>query len=86
MSELDSVRMVMAAFINADAAATPEQELRQRLEANYPGDVYNTQEMTEKFEVVGFAAPFVVVKRLSDNKKGSLEFTHSPRFYYNFQS
>jgi hypothetical protein len=26
----------------------------------------------------------VVVKRKSDGKKGSLEFTHSPRVYFNF--
>lgn len=82
----DDVRMVMTALINADAAATPEQELKQRLEANYPGDVYDRDSLMEKFEVLGFAAPFVAVKRLSDGKKGSLEFIHSPRFYYNFQS
>jgi hypothetical protein len=30
-------------------------------------------------------APFVVVRRLSDGQKGSLEFQHHPRFYFNFQ-
>jgi hypothetical protein len=35
-------------------------------------------------EVLGFMAPFVVVRRKSDNVKGSMEFCHSPRFYYNF--
>jgi hypothetical protein len=29
-------------------------------------------------------APFVIVTRKSDGAKGSLEFTHNPRFYFNF--
>jgi hypothetical protein len=29
-------------------------------------------------------SPFCVVKRISDGQKGSLLFTHSPRFYYDF--
>jgi hypothetical protein len=32
--------------------------------------------------VLGFSAPFVVVRRRSDNVKGSLEFTHAPRLYF----
>jgi hypothetical protein len=45
---------------------------------------YTTAEMSAEFSVVGFAAPFVVVVRKSDGVKGSMEFTHSPRFYFNF--
>jgi hypothetical protein len=41
--------------------------------------------MSEEFTVKGFAAPFVVVMRKSDGVVGSLEFQHSPRFYFNFQ-
>ena len=29
-------------------------------------------------------APFVIVQRKSDREKGSLEFQHCPRFYFNF--
>ena len=32
----------------------------------------------------GFLAPFIVVTRKSDGVKGSMEFTHSPRMYFNF--
>jgi hypothetical protein len=39
-------------------------------------------ELQRDFEVLGFAAPFVVVVRRSDGVKGSLEFTHSPRVYF----
>jgi len=44
-----------------------------------------TDELREQYEVIGFMAPFVVVKRRSDGVKGSMEFTHNPRFYFNFQ-
>lgn len=30
-------------------------------------------------------APLVVVRRKADGVKGSLEFQHNPRFYFNFQ-
>jgi len=45
---------------------------------------WTTKELQEEFEVIGFQAPFVVVKRLSDNVKGSLQFQHMPRIYFNF--
>jgi hypothetical protein len=45
---------------------------------------WTTDEMSREFTVHSFAAPFVVVTRKSDGKKGSLEFTHSPRFYFNW--
>jgi hypothetical protein len=47
---------------------------------------WDTDQLREEFEVIGFLAPFVVVKRKSDGVKGSMEFTHSPRFYFNFQA
>jgi hypothetical protein len=56
---------------------------REQLAAVH-GDVYDTAEMTTKFRVKSFMAPFVVVERLLDNKLGTLEFQHSPRFYYGF--
>jgi hypothetical protein len=40
--------------------------------------------LTNDFDVQGFMAPFVVVRRKSDNKKGTLTFQHSPRFYFDF--
>jgi len=61
-----------------------EQKLRASLEQSYPQDVYNTDEMCAHFNAIGFSAPFVVVTRKSDGAKGSLEFIHSPRFYFNF--
>ena len=57
---------------------------REALEAQY-GQVWDTDQLRADFEVVGFTAPLVVVRRRSDGRKGSLEFQHSPRFYFNFQ-
>ncbi len=45
---------------------------------------WTTDEMTAEFDVLGFAAPFVVVVRKSDSQKGSLEFAGSPRLYFGF--
>ena len=56
---------------------------REDLEAKY-GQVWSTDQMTEEFQAIGFMAPFVVVQRRSDGVKGSVEFQHNPRFYFNF--
>lgn len=58
-------------------------DIRKDLEKRY-GPVWNTEELSRDFEVLGFMAPFVVVRRKSDGIKGSLQFQHSPRFYFSF--
>ena len=73
----ESLRRTRLAEINAHPG------MRQELEAAH-GQVWDTDELARDFEVVGFLAPFVVVRRRSDGVKGSLEFQHSPRFYFNF--
>jgi len=70
-------RRLMVADINREPGS------RESLEAKH-GRVWSTPEMQEEFAVLGFAAPLVVVVRKSDGVKGSLEFQHSPRFYFNF--
>lgn len=57
---------------------------REALKAQH-GQVWTTSELSSDYEVLGFMAPFVVVRRKSDGRKGSLEFQHGPRFYFNFQ-
>ena len=46
---------------------------------------WDTAQLQEDFEVLAFLAPFVVVRRKSDGAKGSLKFTHSPRWYFDFE-
>jgi hypothetical protein len=66
------------------AEINAEPGSRESLKVHY-AQVWDTQELAVAFEVIGFLAPFVVVRRKSDGIKGSLEFQHHPRFYFNFQ-
>lgn len=56
---------------------------RELLSRGY-AEVMTRAEAQAKYTFVGFCAPWVEVVRESDNKRGTLEFTHSPRFYFNF--
>lgn len=49
------------------------------------GQTWDTTQLQEDFTVEGFSAPFVVVKRKSDGVRGTLEFTHQPRVYFDFK-
>jgi hypothetical protein len=84
MDETEGIRRIQTAVINNAVESDDETTERQRLEKEY-GQVWNTQELSAEFEVIGFMAPYVVVKRKSDDKKGSLQFQHMPRFYFNFR-
>ena len=75
--ETEAYRRQRQAELNRYAA------VRELLEEEH-GQVWSTNELRAEFDVLGFMAPLVVVQRLSDGKKGSMEFTHSPRFYFNF--
>lgn len=56
---------------------------RKYFEDTY-GQVWDTSELIDEFEVIGFLAPFVSVRRRSDNVKGSMMFNHKPRYYHSF--
>jgi hypothetical protein len=49
------------------------------------GQVWTTEELRNEFIVEGFLAPFVLVIRKSDNVKGTMTFSHMPRYYYDFR-
>ena len=57
---------------------------RKELEKRY-GQVWDTKELQNDFKVLGFGAPYVAVIRKSDQVKGSLEFQHMPKFYFDFK-
>lgn len=77
----------------------PTEEIRRDLCAGinaYPSDrkeleeilgtpVYDTEQVTERFEVLGFLAPFVSVKEKSTGDTGTLIFQHNPRYYWGFE-
>jgi len=73
------VRREMLTVINAEPGS------REALETEH-GQVWNTQELGQDFEVLGFASPLVAVRSRSDGTKGSLFFQHTPRFYFDFQA
>jgi hypothetical protein len=74
----EPLRRQRMAEINAEPGS------KEALEAQY-GKTWTTDELAEDFEVIGFMAPLVVVCRKADGVKGSLEFQHNPRIYFNFQ-
>jgi hypothetical protein len=75
--ETEAARRQRLAEINAQPGS------REALEARY-GQVWDTEQLARDFEVIGFMAPLVVVRRRSDGVKGSLEFQHHPRLYFDF--
>jgi hypothetical protein len=77
IDETEDIRRQMHAEINAAPGS------REYLEAKH-GQVWDTSQLSEDFEVIGFAAPLVVVRRKCDGVKGSLMFQASPRFYFSF--
>ena len=74
----ESTRREMLMQINVEPGS------REYLEAKH-GQVWDTSELSRDFEVIGFAAPLVVVRRKSDGVKGSLMFQHHPRFYFGWE-
>ncbi len=49
------------------------------------GQRWTTDELRRDFDVLGFMAPLVAVRRKADGVRGSMEFTHSPRLYFAFK-
>jgi hypothetical protein len=78
VDDTEAIRRQKLAEINAHPGN------REALEAAH-GKVWDTNQLAEDFEVIGFLAPYVVVRRKADGVKGSLAFQHSPRFYFDFQ-
>jgi len=83
IDETEDLRRHRLVEINAPLRDLTETEARRLLEALH-GKVFDTQELSAEFEVLGFVAPYVIVGRKADGTRGSLEFSHSPRFYFAF--
>ena len=73
----ESIRRKRLVEINAEPGS------RDALEAKY-GQVWDTQQLAENFQVIGFwpRSWWSVANR--DGVKGSLEFQHHPRLYWGF--
>ena len=75
MDPTEGIRRVMIVAINAEPGS------REALEAAH-GQVWDTDQLSQDFDVIGFRAPFVLVLRKDNGKEGSLMFQHHPRFYF----
>lgn len=78
MSDEENIRRNLINQINKEAAD------RKPLEEQH-GQVWNGEQLSKDFEVIGFLAPFVSVRRKTDGVKGTLMFQHQPRFYFSFE-
>ena len=78
VGETDALRRMRLMAINAEPGD------RAALEARH-GHVWDSHELGREFEVRGYLAPIVVVRRRSDGVVGTLEFQHQPRFYFNWK-
>ena len=74
----EAIRRQQLVEINAEPGG------REALEAKH-GQVWDTQELGRDFQVEGFLAPYVIVRRKSDGQRGSLLFQHQPRLYFSFE-
>jgi hypothetical protein len=82
----EPMRRVSVACVNTVVESADEAAERARLEKEYgAGQVWNTSQLSERFEVISFLAPFCVVKDRTTGKKGSVMFQHMPRFYFGWQ-
>jgi len=78
IDETETIRREMVAEINSEPGSRVDLESKH-------GKVWDTTQLSQDFEVVGFAAPLVIVRRREDRVRGSLMFQHNPRFYFGFQ-
>lgn len=65
--------LIESGQVQEDLAADPDRK-------------WTTAQLQEEFEVLGFMAPFVTVRRIDDGALGSLEFTCSPRVYFGWRA
>lgn len=73
----ETIRRKQIAEINRDPGS------REWLTVKH-GEVWDTTEFRQDFQVLGFLAPYVSVKRKSDGQLGSLKFQDDPRLYFGF--
>jgi hypothetical protein len=67
------------------ARTNREATERASLEEKH-GEVLDTGQLREGFQVHSFLAPFIIVTRLSSGERGTLMFQHNPRLYFSWQS
>ena len=65
--------------------ASEEQALEDWRGSLLVGPIYTIATLQQHYEVLGFAAPYVLAKSKATGKKGSLLFYNKPRVYFGWQ-
>ena len=86
VDETEGVRRFLVGVINSTLDEDEQTRLNQLVKDFGADNVWDTEGVSRDFEIIGFMAPFVVVRREADNVKGSLTFCHDPRFYFDFRA
>lgn len=81
----EDARRTLVHIVNSVLSPDEQQRYHELCLQFGEENVWNTAEVQCKFEITGFLAPFCMARRKSDNVKGTLEFCHSPRFYFDFR-
>jgi hypothetical protein len=76
--ETETIRRLQLVEVNTQPGS------REALEAKH-GQVWDTQQLRADFNVEGFMAPYVIVRRKTDGQRGSLMFQHNPRLFFAFE-
>ena len=84
VDKTEAIRRHRVNVINSEVESQDKDTERKRLEERH-GQVWSTDELTKDFTVEGFMAPFIIAIRKKDKAKGTMNFQHSPRFYWGFE-
>lgn len=82
--QTENIRKEIITEVNSQITSENPEIERKRLAEKY-GQVWNTAEVANDFEIEGFMAPFIIAKNKKTGKRGSLMFQHCPRFYFCWQ-
>lgn len=68
----------------------PTVEIRQKMLADgikipEGAETWDTERLQQEYDVEGFLAPVVVVRRKSDGVLGTMLFTDQPRVYFGWE-
>lgn len=83
--ETEPVRRVLTAAINSSYSEEEQERYNQLVEDFGANNVWDTDQVSKAFVIEGFMAPFVVARKRDTGERGSLQFCHHPRFYFNWK-
>ena len=78
MRHMAEPRNVLQQGLNMDPQS------RDELEATV-GEVWDEDELSQEFEILGFRPPFAMVKRRFNGARGTVLYQDDPRYYFNFE-